>query len=449
MKPFASPYPYKSYSLHNYDKIPQIQRLTREQKEAIEVVGRVLPFKTNSYVINELIDWDNIPEDPIFVLTFPQKAMLVPAHYERIHQLLKKQASKEAIRQAANEIRLKLNPHPAGQLELNVPKIHGEPLHGLQHKYQQTVLFFPSHGQTCHAYCTFCFRWPQFVGMDELKFAAREGALLIEYLKAHKEVTDVLFTGGDPLIMRSKFLSTYIDKLLEANLPHVQNIRIGSKALAYWPYRFLSDPDADELLRLFERVVKSGKHLAIMAHFSHPVELQTDAVQEAIRRIRATGAEIRTQSPILNHINADPQIWATMWRQQVKLGLIPYYMFVVRDTGAQHYFGITLERAWQIFREAYQKTSGLARTVRGPSMSATPGKVQILGVSEINDEKVFVLRFLQGRNPDWVHRPFFAQYNPDAIWLDDLQPAFGEEQFFFEEELQQMHKPSHSTIQFN
>jgi len=179
------------------------------------------------------------------------------------------------------------------------------------------------------------------------------------------------------------------------------------------------------------------------------VELETPAVQEAIRRIRNTGAEIRTQSPILNNINAEASVWARMWRQQVNLGMIPYYMFVVRDTGAQHYFGITLENAWRIFREAYQKTSGLARTVRGPSMSATPGKVQILGVSEIQNEKVFVLRFLQGRNPDWVHRPFFARYNPDAIWLDDLEPAFGESEFFFETEMRHQFQKKAPHIELN
>ena len=77
--------------------------------------------------------------------------------------------------------------------------------------------------------------------------------------------------------------------------------------------------------------------------------------------------------------------------------------------------------------------SGLARTVRGPSMSALPGKVQILGVNEIKGEKVFVLQFLQGRNPDWVMRPFFAKYGEKAIWLDELKPAFGDNKFFFEE----------------
>jgi len=80
--------------------------------------------------------------------------------------------------------------------------------------------------------------------------------------------------------------------------------------------------------------------------------------------------------------------------------------------------------------------SGVCRTVRGPSMSSTPGKIQVLGVSEIKNEKVLTMRFLQGRNPDWVARPFFAKYDDRAIWLDELKPAFDQEKFFFEEELE-------------
>jgi len=172
-----------------------------------------------------------------------------------------------------------------------------------------------------------------------------------------------------------------------------------------------------------------------MAHFNHPTELSTDAVQSAIKKIRATGATIRTQSPVLNHINADADVWADMWKKQVKLGLIPYYMFMARDTGAQEYFGIPVVKAWQIFQKAYTQVSGVARTVRGPSMSCTPGKVRVSGVTEIKGEKVIALEFIQGRNSDWAARPFFAKYDEKAQWIDELSPAFGMENFFFEEEL--------------
>jgi hypothetical protein len=113
-------------------------------------------------------------------------------------------------------------------------------------------------------------------------------------------------------------------------------------------------------------------------------------------------------------------------------------MFVERDTGPKNYFEVPLTRAWEIFTEAYKQVSGLARTARGPSMSATPGKVLVSGVTSVKGEEVLALQFLQARNPDWVGRPFFAKYDASATWLDDLEPAFGESEFFFEEEQRQL-----------
>ena len=427
----------KSYTLANFRKLPHIQELSEERQFEMEVVGNVLPFKANNYVVEQLIDWDNIPDDSMYVLTFPQKGMLKPEHYERMSATLKSTSDKKQIADVANEIRLQLNPHPAGQMELNVPALQdGTKLYGMQHKYKETCLFFPSQSQTCHAYCSFCFRWPQFVGMDEMKFAMREGEQLVQYLREHPEISDVLFTGGDPMIMKAKIFSTYIDALIEAKPPNLKTIRIGTKALSYWPYKFLTDNDSEDMLAIFEKITQNNIHLAIMAHFNHVTEMSTQSVREAIRRVRATGAQIRTQSPLLSHINDDADMWSDMWRKQVQLGCIPYYMFAVRDTGAQHYFGVPLVRAHQIFQNAYKKVSGLGRTVRGPSMSATPGKVLIDGVATINGKRVMTLRFLQGRNPDWVQKPFFAEYDENAIWLDDLKPAFSEK-FFFEDELEQ------------
>ncbi len=431
---------YRSYTLHNFRELPQVQRLSKKEQFAIEVVANVLPFKTNSYVVDELINWDDVPNDPIYVLNFPQKDMLRPRHYKEMAALVRRGADKTEIGAAANRIRLELNPHPAGQLDHNVPTLGKTRLTGMQHKYRETVLFFPSNGQTCHAYCTFCFRWPQFVGMDELKFAMRETELLVEYVRTHPEVSDVLFTGGDPMIMSTRNLARCILPLLEARLPNLRTIRIGTKSLGYWPYRFLTDDDADDVLELFRQVTASGVHLAFMAHFNHPRELSTDAVKAAIGRIKGTGAEIRTQSPLMRNINDSPEVWSDMWREQVRLGCIPYYMFLARDTGAQHYFSVPLVRAWEIFRDAFQTVSGVGRTVRGPSMSADPGKVEVLGVTKAGGKKVFALRMLQGRNPDWAMRPFFAKYDPKAIWLSDLRPAFGEQRFFFEEELEKRYR---------
>lgn len=425
----------KLYGLRDIDKLPQLQTLPEEVRFATKVVSNILPFRTNNYIIEELIDWNDIPNDPMYQLTFMQKDMVDRESFNLMADALLNNYSGQEITGIANQIRMNLNPHPAGQMTANVPTLNEEPVPGVQHKYKETVLVFPSSGQTCHAYCTFCFRWAQFVGDTSLKFATDESMRFQNYLKTHKEVTDVLFTGGDPMIMSAKKLEAYILPLLSPEFEHIQNIRIGTKSLSYWPYRYISDKDSEKILHLFESVVAAGKHLSMMAHFNHPVELSTSAVTEAVKRIRNTGAVVRAQSPLIKHINDHPQIWLDLWRTQVKMGIVPYYMFIERETGAKNYFEVPIYRALNIFREAYKNISGLSRTVRGPSMSANPGKVSVDGVAEINGEKVFVLKFLQARNSDWVKRPFFAKFDSKATWLTQLQPAFGKEKFFFEDEL--------------
>lgn len=417
---------YRPVTLQNFRSLPQLQRMSEEELFDIEVVGNVLPFRSNNFVVENMIDWSRVPDDPMFRLTFPQREMLKPHHFEQMAAALKKGNAS----QVAHQIRMELNPHPAGQLERNIPLFEGRRLQGVQHKYRETVLFFPSQGQTCHAFCSFCFRWPQFV-LKDMRIAMSETDLLKRYIQSHPDVSDVLFTGGDPMVMRTDILKSYVQPLLDVE--NLRTIRLGTKALSYWPYRFLDEPDADNLLRLFEHIVASGKHLTIMAHFNHPVELQPEAVSKAVSRIRSTGAQIRTQSPLLAHINDSPELWAEMWARQVKLGLIPYYFFIVRDTGAQHYFGVPIVRAWEIFRNAYQKVSGICRTVRGPSMSTDPGKVHILGVVQVGSSKAIALQFIQARNPAWVRRPFLAEYDEEAIWFDELKPAFGEPFFFAQE----------------
>ena len=426
------------YTERQLDKIEPLKKLTDEQRFEMRVVANVLPFRVNQYVIDELIDWNNIPDDPIFQLTVPQRGMREEEDFERMADALRRDAERSEIQAIAGAIREKLNPHPAGQQEMNVPMLDGEPLPGMQHKYRETVLFFPSQGQVCHSYWTFCFRWAQFIGDKELKFASNEASSLHRYLARHKDVTDLLMTGGDPMVMKTHHLKGYLDGMMRPELEHVQNIRIGTKSLTFWPQRYVTDPDADELLALLERLVKNGKHVALMAHFNHWREMETPIVREAIKRIQATGTIIRAQAPVVQHINDDPDVWARMWRTQVGLGIVPYYMFVERDTGAKRYFEVPLERTYEIYRQAITRVSGLARTARGPSMSAGPGKVEIQGIIELNGEKVFVLRFIQGRNPDWVQRIFFAKYDPEATWYDDLVPAFGEEKFFFTDEYNAM-----------
>ncbi len=401
------------------------QLLDGETQEALEIVAPVLPFRTNSYVLSRLIDWDSAPDDPIYRLTFPHRDMLEPSEYERLRDV-RRRGSPAEFALAVTEARAHLNPNSQGQSTLNVPLLDGRRMAGVQHKYHETALLFPAAGQTCFTNCTYCFRWAQFVGDPDLLFAAPDTSELVEYLRRTPEVTDVLVTGGDPMTMSARRLQDYIEPLLAPDLEHVQNIRIGTKAPASYPLRFFAEEDSDDLLRLLERVAKV-RSLALMVHISHPVELSTLEAEEAIERLRNTGAVIRTQAPVLRHINDDPAVWAELWSSAVRLGITPYYMFVGRDTGAKAYFELPLVKVHEIYQEAYSKVTGLARSVRGPVMSATPGKVRVLGVQEVDGERVFVLDYLQARDPSLVRRPFFARYDPEATWFDQLRPLEGDE----------------------
>ena len=400
--------------------LPQVHRLDPETRHAMRVVAAVLPFRVNDYVVEQLIDWSAVPDDPIFRLTFPSAEMLPEAAFRRLSTLIASGAPQREVAAAARVWQLRMNPHPGAQREANVPELDGRPVPGLQHKYRETVLVFPPQGQTCHAYCGYCFRWAQFVGVPELKFSARDAERAFEYLQRHTEVTDVLFTGGDPLLMTTPLLRRWIEPLLSGRFAHVRNIRIGTKALGYWPFRVTDGPDADDLLALLAEIVESGRNAALMLHVSHPRELEPQPARKAVRRLLATGASLRAQAPIVRRVNDDASIWAA-------LGIHPYYAFVERDTGPREYFEVPLTRALRIVRDAQREVSGLARTARGPVMSATPGKVVIDGEVAIAGERVFALRLLQARAPELVGRPFYAQWSPSAAWINDLTPAFADQ----------------------
>ncbi|WP_405749580.1 lysine 2,3-aminomutase [Streptomyces sp. NBC_01411] len=410
---------FRALGEHQLDYVTRRFGLSAEVRRTVEAVSRVLPFRVNEYVLSELIDWQRVPEDPIFQLVFPQPGMLPTKDLRRLSAL--PDGSSPEAREAVREIRCSLNPHPSGQMELNVPSVDGLRLSGIQHKYVETVLYFPQHGQTCHTYCTYCFRWAQFVGDPDLRFAAAGPEQLVDYLRGHPEVSDVLVTGGDPLVMSTERLRRHLEPLLAVD--SVRTIRLGTKSVAYWPQRFVTDRDADDLLQLFDEVVASGRSLAVMAHYSHPRELGPDIARRAVARIRGTGALVYCQAPLIAHVNDDADVWNELWRAQLALGAVPYYLFVERDTGPHEYFKVPLAEAVRIFGDAYRRLPGLARTVRGPVMSAAAGKVVVDGTVGSGQARLFQLRALQARDPALVGRPFHAHYSERAAWLDELQPA--------------------------
>ena len=416
-----SPSKFKPYTRQTIFLARQWQWMSADLQEAVQVLSHVLPFRTNQFVLDHLIDWHNIPDDPIFRLTFPHRDMLPAAEYEQLRALVCFKKDDAATAAMVRRIRLRMDPR----------RRPDPPQRGLQHKYPSTVQFSPAAAPTCHARCTYCGSAPQRGMMDAMQVETHAVAGLVAYLRAHPEVNEVLIGGGDPLAMRTEALAACIEPLLAPELAHIRSIRIGTKALAYWPHRFVSGRDADDLLRLFERVAASGKRLAVMGHYSHPAELRNQVAQQAARRVVASGASLQMQGPLARHVNDDPASWAELWSTGVQLGAIPYEMLVGR-AGLRDYFSVPLARAHEIFHAACRTVPGLSGTVNGPSLSTAAGKVALDGIVSINGEKMFALQFLEASNRDWVRRPFFARFDPDATAIEQLRPAFGKNKFFFE-----------------
>ncbi len=413
-----------TYNSKNFKNIEYIRHLPEDVKKEIELVSSVIPFKTNNYVVDYLIDWENYRNDPVYILNFPNRTMLKEDQFDRLRRVKNESHSDAEIMKVINGIRMEMNPHPAQQMT-NVPTLDGEELKGVQHKYRDIVLFFPSQGQTCHAHCTFCFRWPQFVKDLDLKFSMREIDKVAEYIRRHEEVNEILFTGGDPMIMSPATLSKYIDVLLSSNLKNLKNIRFGTKSLTYWPFTFLPEhnEEGQAMLDLFRKITDSGLHLAFMAHFNHPNELNNEVVQQAIYNIRQTGAEIRTQAPILNNINNNSRTWSEMWKKQVSLGMIPYYMFIERETGPYDYFKLPLAEVYHTYQRAIKETGSFAKTITGPVMSAAKGKVHIMGVvnNPADSQKYFMMQYVRHRDYRETYKPFFTEYNEHATWINQLK----------------------------
>ncbi|MFD0345581.1 hypothetical protein ACFQ0M_04790 [Kitasatospora aburaviensis] len=137
----------KVYSHERLERLAAERGMPAEYLHELRVVSSVLPFKVNQYVVDELVDWSAVPDDPIFRLTFPHRDMLPPDMFETLSALHLAAASPGVIRKAARAAHALLNPNPGAQVDANVPVHEGSPLAGVQHKYAETVLVFPRRGR--------------------------------------------------------------------------------------------------------------------------------------------------------------------------------------------------------------------------------------------------------------------------------------------------------------
>ncbi|MGN7612401.1 lysine 2,3-aminomutase, partial [Magnetococcales bacterium HHB-1] len=243
---------HSHYTRSDLDTLSQRYALSPALIEQIRVASAVVPLRVTQTILDR-IDWNAVPHDPIFRLLFPDERLFSSKAFAHLKTLIADDKSPSS--QLHEQIKKTFNPDPGDQIR-NIPQFEGEALLGVQHKYRETVLIFPHEGQSCFSFCTYCFRWEQLNNPHRVHQLTLDNLPRLQrYLKTQPQVTDLVFTGGDPLIMDAATLSAYITPLLK--LVHIKNFRIGTKALSYHPDCFLNHTAAP-LLTLFKTIMAQG-----------------------------------------------------------------------------------------------------------------------------------------------------------------------------------------------
>ena len=341
--------------------------LAPKEREKMETVTDLFPFRSNEYYLS-LIDWKD-GHDPL-------RRIIIPDEKE-----LKKGGSADPSQ------------------EKNYTR---KP--GLQHKYDQTGLILIT--DICGGICRFCFRKRLFMSCE--REAVKDVSASLDYIREHPEITNVLLTGGDPLMLGTRRLEAILRELRE--IPHVGIIRIGSKMLAYNPYRILNDQD---LVYVLSRYSTPEKRIYLMAHFNHPREL-TEVSIRAAEALQKAGVVVVNQTPILSGINDNPETLTTLFRNLSFAGISPYYVFQCRPTTGNSLFQVPVEQSYEILQKSWQACSGLAKRARFVMSHAT-GKIEIVGRTA---EHVF-MRYHQAAEKADIGKFMVFRSNPIARWFDD------------------------------
>jgi len=356
-------------AIYYLNKLSQVTQLSGEKLEKLVPVEEKFKFRANKYYLS-LIDWDD-PNDPIRKIVIPS--------CDELESWGDIDASKE---------------------------FQYTKLRGIQHKYPDTALLLVVN--VCGTFCRFCFRKRLFY-KESMETLSPDISDNLNYIREHCEITNVLLTGSDPLILATHKLGNIISELRK--IEHVKIIRIGSKMPATNPYRILDDPTLPEMLRKYSL---PEKKIYIITHFNHPREL-TPAAIEALDILRNSGAILSNQTPLMRGINDNPDVLAKLLQKLSFIGNAPYYVFQVRPTIGNKPFAMPIVETYEIFQKAIAQVSGLAKRVK-LIMSHFTGKLEIMAIA---DDSI-ILRYHRAAERSNEGRIMVFEAKPDAYWLDDL-----------------------------
>lgn len=351
--------------------------LDEAEEKALRQITEVHPMNIPRYYLG-LIDTDD-PEDPIRRLAVPQAEELILA----------------------------------GAMGETTADPYGDDQHdkgnGILHKYSYTALVVAT--EYCSMYCRHCFR-KRMVGLPNQQTVEnfRNAA---GYIAAHPEITNVVISGGDPLLLPTEVIRQMLDALKD--IPHLNFVRIGSRAPVVYPTR-LADDGLIEVLAAFNR----GKTLQVPTHFNHPAEL-TPVAAAAVGRLREAGITVNNQAVLLRGVNDDPEILTELMNGLMRIGVNPYYLYQCMPVErVRHHFQVPLREGVDIVDAARRRMDGYAQRFKF-IIGHDIGKLEICGRS--GDRLILKQLHARQEHPEESSRILIRHLTDDGGWLDDLPEA--------------------------
>ena len=251
------------------------------------------------------------------------------------------------------------------------------------HRYPDRVLLLASN--ECAMYCRFCTR-KRKVGDDHKNPSLEDINKGIEYIASHKDIRDVLISGGDPLLISNKRLDEILGKL--SAISHLEIIRIGTRVPCVWPQKIIEDKDLIEVLKKHTPRSLKQPQFFINTHFNHPNEITEESFQ-AIKILRELGIPIGNQTVLLKGVNDDTDVMRDLMHGLGKLGVKPYYLYYADLVEGTGHFRTEVSKGKEICRDLCGATTGFLRPTYVVDMQGGRGKVPVdLGYSDgISEEK--------------------------------------------------------------
>ncbi len=354
----------------NLNDLKKHMKISKSDEKKLEEIIKIHPMSMTKYYLS-LIDWNN-KNDPI-------KKMMIPAIDE-----LNTIGSYDTSGEATNT-----------------------KMDGLQHKYQQTALILSTN--RCAAYCRFCFR-KRLVGLPNTEILNRFDDA-VKYISKNKQITNVLVSGGDSLMLPTDILEIFLKKLTK--IKHLKFIRFGSRIPVAFPKRIYDDP---KLLALFKKYSTKTKRLYVVTHFNHPNEITKDSIK-AIDCLINSNIIISNQTVLMKGVNDNPKVLAELMDQLTSIGVLPYYVFQCRPVSrVKHHFQMPLYKGYKVVEDAKKLLNGHAKRFKY-AMSHKTGKIEILGM----DKQYMYFKYQQAKDPKDLSRFFKKKINKKAGWLDDFK----------------------------